>query len=97
VALFLCHFQPVKPGNGRKFRGIKNLKNLPFWFPTKRNAIWYFLFIFLFILSLDFWNWGESEPFVYGLPLWVYYLLFLTIFTSLFFYLFTKYQWREDK
>lgn len=73
------------------------MKKLPFWFPTKRNVIWYFLFVFLFILSLDFWNWGSSDPMLFGLPFWVYYLLFLTLFTSLAFYGFSKYYWSKEK
>jgi hypothetical protein len=72
------------------------LKNLPFWFPRKSNAMWYLLFIVLFLFSLDFWGWGQSKPLILGLPLWVYYLLFLTLFTSLAFYIFAKYHWRDD-
>ena len=73
------------------------MKNLPFWFPRKKNVIWYFVFILLFILSLDFWDWGASKPLFFGLPFWIYYLLFLTLFTSLAFYGFTKYHWSEEK
>ena len=77
--------------------GGKSLKNLPFWFPKKDNVFWYFLFILLFLFSLDFWGWGQSKPLILGLPLWVYYLLILTLLTSLAFYVFAKYFWREDK
>ncbi|KYK23877.1 hypothetical protein AYK24_06990 [Thermoplasmatales archaeon SG8-52-4] len=73
------------------------MKTLPFWFPTKRNVIWYFVFILLFILSLDFWNWGQSKPLFFGLPFWVYYLLILTLLTSFAFYGFTKFYWRDEK
>jgi hypothetical protein len=73
------------------------LENLPFWFPKKSNAAWYLLFIILFLLSLDFWGWEQSKPLILGLPIWVYYLLFLTLLTSLAFYIFTKRFWREDE
>lgn len=71
--------------------------NLPFWFPKKSNVIWYLLFIVIFLLSLDFWGWEQSKPMILGLPLWVFYLFFLTLLTSLAFYLFAKYNWRGDK
>jgi len=73
------------------------LKKVPFWFPKKNNVIWYILFIALFAASLDFWGWGQSKPMFLGLPIWMYYLLILTLFTSLAFYVFTKNYWRDDK
>ena len=73
------------------------LKKLPFWFPKKDNAIVYILFIALFLLSLDFWGWGQYKPLILGMPLWVYYLLFLTLLTSVAFYLFSKTYWRDDE
>jgi hypothetical protein len=79
----------------KNLRGIK-LKKLPFWFPNRKNAIWYILFILLFLLSLDFWGWNQSKPLILGLPIWMYYLLILTLLTSLAFYLFTKLYWRDD-
>jgi hypothetical protein len=77
--------------------GGNDLKNLPFWFPKKSNAIWYIFFVVLFLLSLDFWGWGQSKPLILGLPLWVYYILIITLLTSLAFYIFSKYYWREDE
>jgi len=73
------------------------LKNPSFWLPKKNNFLWYLFFIFLFLLSIDFWNWGASKPLFLGLPFWVFYLLFLTLFLSGIFYLFAKFFWREDK
>lgn len=73
------------------------MSNLPFWFPKKSNAVWYLLFILLFLLSLDFWNWGQSKPMILGLPVWMWYLLILTLLTSLAFYAFVRFVWREDK
>ena len=75
----------------------KTLKNLPFWLPKKNNLVWYLLFIGLFLLSLDFWNWGVSTPLFLGLPVWMWYLSVLTLFLSGAFYLFTRFFWREDE
>jgi len=77
--------------------GGKKLKNLPFWFPKKENIIWFFLFILLFIFSLDFWSWEKFKPFIFGLPLWMYYILILTLLTSAVFYIFSKFYWRIDE
>jgi SSS family solute:Na+ symporter len=32
----------------------------------------------IFLLALDFWAWGETEPTVLGLPLWVWYSMLLS-------------------
>lgn len=68
----------------------------PFWFPNKKNILAYVLFIVLFIVSLDFWGWRQSIPLILGMPFWVYYLLILTLLTSLIFHLFAKVYWEDD-
>jgi len=73
------------------------MKNLPFWFPNKNNIIWYVLLIGLFILSLDFWGWDQSNPLILGLPIWIVYLFILTLSTSIIFYLFTKTFWEDSQ
>jgi len=73
------------------------MKELPFWFPNKKNAFWYLILILLFSASLDFWAWERPVPMVLGLPFWMYYLVILTLFTSLIFYLFAKYYWRGQE
>ncbi len=73
------------------------MKNLPFWLPTKKNFVWYLLFIGLFLLSLDFWMWKVSEPLMLGLPFWMWYLFVLTLSLSLVFYVFTRFYWREEE
>jgi len=70
---------------------------MPFWIPKKSNFLWYLLFVGLFLLSLDFWNWGQSEPLILGLPFWVIYLLVLTLSVSLAFYAFSRFAWRDGK
>jgi len=59
----------------------------------KKYIIAFVVFVALFLLSLDFWAWGQSEPLFLGLPFWVYYLFFLTIATSIAFFIFSKYNW----
>ncbi|UCB59220.1 MAG: DUF3311 domain-containing protein [Thermoplasmatales archaeon] len=73
------------------------MENYPSWLLNKKNAFAYLLFIVLFILSLDFWGWGQSKPLLLGMPLWVYYILILTLITSFIFYLFIKVYWRDDE
>lgn len=63
----------------------------------KNILVGFFVFLTLFILSLDFWGWGQpvsAESLFLGLPIWIYYLLFLTIATSIFFYILAKNVWR---
>ena len=73
------------------------MKKIPFWFPKKNNAIVYIVFIVLFLLSLDFWGWRRYEPLILGMPLWVYYILILTLIISVAFYLFSKAYWSDDE
>jgi hypothetical protein len=79
------------------YLGGKTLKSLPFWFPKKENAFWYFLFIIIFIFSNDLWGWNHANPMLFGLPVWVIYLLILTILTSIAFYIFSKVFWRTSE
>jgi hypothetical protein len=72
------------------------MNSLPFWMPRKKNVIWYLLFILLFLLSLDYWQWNMHNPLIYGLPIWVIYFIILTLFTSISFYIFTKFYWRDN-
>ena len=66
-----------------------------------RNIILSFLvFVILFILSLDFWGWGEPKSagsLVFGLPIWICYIVCLTLLTSVFFYILSFNIWGEEK
>ena len=73
------------------------MRKLPFWFPKKENAIVYIVVIVIFLFSLDFWGWEQYKPLILGMPLWVYYLLILTLLTSVAFYLFSKSYWSDDE
>ena len=67
-----------------------------FWMPKKKYLIWFILFIFIFILSNDYWNWNKSNPIILGLPLWMIYFIILTLLTSFAFYLFSTYYWSDN-
>jgi len=63
-----------------------------------KNYVWCFIvFLALFVLSLDFWGWNSASPMFLGLPIWVYYLLFLTLSLSVFFYIIAKNVWRDEQ
>ena len=58
-------------------------------FPVNAKALpWIPLFVLLFILGNDFWNWGRRPVFLGGLPLWLWYFFGLGIVLSLSFRLF---------
>ncbi|CAB1055849.1 hypothetical protein D1BOALGB6SA_583 [Olavius sp. associated proteobacterium Delta 1] len=40
--------------------------------------IYFWLFAGIFILAMDFWAWGNVEPAVWGIPLWVGYFVILS-------------------
>ena len=54
----------------------KTWELLPFWFPqSKNNIIWTLIFVVLFTLSIDFWNWDSNSRISEWLPFWVLYLV----------------------
>jgi len=63
----------------------------------KNNFLTIIFIVIIFILSLDFWGWYQSKPMFLGLPIWVYYIIFLTLLLSIFYYIFSKNIWRKDK
>jgi SSS family solute:Na+ symporter len=66
-----------------------NNENTSLVFPINARALpWTPLFVFLFILGNDFWNWGRRPVFLGGLPLWLWYFFGLGIVLSLSFRLF---------
>jgi len=64
-------------------------ENTSLVFPVNARALpWIPLFVLLFILGNDFWNWGQRPVFLGGLPLWLWYFFGLGIVLSLSFRLF---------
>jgi hypothetical protein len=66
--------------------------------PTKMDKKimpWALGFALIVFLSLDFWNWGKAQPFVFGLPYWVVTFIVLNLLLSAYYYLFSRMYWRE--
>ena len=60
----------------------------------------FIVFLVLFILSIDLWGWGQPtsvDSLILGLPLLIYYLIFLTLATFVFFLIIAKNVWRDEK
>jgi hypothetical protein len=74
---------------------VEIMKKIPFWLPKKNNAIWYVIFFLIFLSSQDYWQWNNNNPLIFGLPIWVIYILILTILTSFAYYIFTKFYWSD--
>jgi SSS family solute:Na+ symporter len=64
-------------------------ENLEIVFPLDRSVLpWIPVFITLFILGNDFWNWGRRPAIIGGLPLWVWYFFGLGLLLSVSFRMF---------
>lgn len=68
VAVYLITHALIRLGDG-DFR-----VSLPGWL---RNPFFY-LFAGIFLLGIDFWAWGNTEPMVFGIPLWMLYFMGLS-------------------
>jgi len=66
------------------------------WFKDTKHLFWMIIFVSFFILAIDIWNWGFSEPLVLGLPYWIIYHIVLTVSLSVIFWLFARAEWREQ-
>ena len=66
------------------------------WFKEKKKILAIITFLAIFIFSLDYWGWNIENISFLGLPLFVYYLIFLTLLLSVFFYILSKNIWRDD-
>jgi hypothetical protein len=51
---------------------------------------WAAVFILIFILGNDFWNWGREPMILFGLPLWILYFMGLGVLLSLCFALYLR-------
>ena len=72
------------------------MKKQKTWFFFENKKIWIIIFSVVFLLSIDFWNWGNYHPLIFGLPFWLIYNLFLTLILSILFLFFSKIHWREQ-
>jgi solute:Na+ symporter, SSS family len=53
---------------------------------------YFYGFIILLVLAVDFWNWGNRPVIVFGLPLWVFYFILLSLLQTL-----LMIVWRKGK
>jgi len=61
---------------------------------TKRRLLWYIIFVLIFLLYHDFWNWRKVKPLIGGwLPAWFFYLMILIVVYSVAAFFFTKKCW----
>ncbi|MCH8904842.1 MAG: hypothetical protein IIA45_13125 [Bacteroidetes bacterium] len=62
------------------------------------TTIWVIVFLLVFALSLDYWNWDKTVIISYlGLPGWIYYFVLLQILFITVLIVFTKIYWRDDE
>jgi hypothetical protein len=73
-----------------------NLSSLYSLFNPNKKGLWILLFIFIFFISIDIWNWGNIHPMFFGIPYWVIYHILLTISIGLAFYIFTVFNWSDN-
>ena len=75
----------------------KTWELLPFWFPqSKNNRIWTLIFIVLFTLSIDFWNWNSDSRIAEWLPFWVLYLVAIQFALAYCLWRFSK-EWNPNE
>ena len=70
---------------------------LPFWFPqSKRNMFWTIIFIALFGLSIDIWNWDSDTRVSNWIPVWIIYLVVIQLTLAYYLWKFSK-VWDADE
>tara|TARA_B100001094_G_scaffold298611_1_gene322637 strand:+ start:854 stop:1090 length:237 start_codon:yes stop_codon:yes gene_type:complete len=75
----------------------KTWELLPFWFPqSKNNKIWTSIFILIFILSIDIWNWNSNTRLFEWLPIWIIYLIVVQFALAYSVWKFSK-EWKIDE
>jgi hypothetical protein len=65
-------------------------------YEENKKMVWLIIFCLLCIFYVDIWNWNKITPLFFGLPYWVYYHFFLTVLSSLLFYVFIHQIWRDE-
>ncbi len=67
-------------------------ENTEIVFKIKKSSIsWLILFLVIFILANDFWNWGKKEISLFiGLPVWVWYFIIMGIILTVTYSIFIK-------
>jgi hypothetical protein len=68
---------------------------LPIWMKYKMHILWFFVFLAIFMLAVDWWNWGHSEIMLFGLPYWILRVIVLTLVLSPVFWVFSHHLWGD--
>jgi TRAP-type C4-dicarboxylate transport system permease small subunit len=66
------------------------------WKRYSSHVLVAFLFIILFISSLDYWNWNDPSIVIFGFPQWILYIIIITCFLSIGYYFIIKFLWKEE-
>jgi len=63
---------------------------------AKYFFIWLVVFGIVFVLAVDWWNWNQSTPVLFGVPFWILRVMVLTVALTPLFWLFSRWCWREQ-
>ncbi|HMA83211.1 MAG TPA: hypothetical protein VKP59_03185 [Candidatus Thermoplasmatota archaeon] len=55
------------------------------------------LFIIIFFLSIDVWNWNKPILGLFGFPLWIWYEIMLTLTLVLAYFAVIRFIWTEEE
>jgi hypothetical protein len=61
-----------------------------------KNLLWIAAWLFLVIISLDFYNWGKTPYLIFGIPLWLWAQTGLVFFIALVFGVLAHFTWDEE-
>jgi hypothetical protein len=61
----------------------------------KKTMPWKVGYVVIVALSLDFWNWGRTEPLILGVPYWVVAFILLNLALSAFYMSFAANAWGD--
>jgi hypothetical protein len=61
----------------------------------KKTMPWVLGYALIVLLSLDFWNWGRSQPVILGMPYWVIAFILLNLTLSAYYFLFSRKYWGD--
>jgi hypothetical protein len=63
--------------------------------PKSRYWVVWAIIIVFYLLRHDFWNWGKIEPFLFGMPVALWYHILYSILSTGVVYLMVKYVWPD--
>ncbi len=69
------------------------------WFNSKKNRklmLIGFILTLTFICSIDFWDWNSAILGFLNFPMWIWYILILTLLLSVTYYFIITFIWRDS-